>query len=701
MRLPQGVWRGVSRCGKVFPLPSPRGCLLRICLIALPWSLYRHPSAALGALCAYLKQQEPTLEVVCRSDFLDAAAALGFGCYDRISQSSYDVGEMLYAALCFPERKEQVRAFFISRMEESGAPLTGSGSFLDPEIHGERPTWSSAFDVIQARLEAHLDRVAEEVAGRYELVGLTTCFGQLFANLALSMRIKRRSTGTRIVLGGSTVSERVGPSLLRELDCFDYVIQGEGEQPLLALARGLAAAEDVSGLKGLITRETASVLPRGAPFWEVSDVNNLPIPDYSEYASRAEALNFLWLMTVEGSRGCWWDRAKRTGNPKATCHFCNLNVQWSGYREKGAERLVSEVVALNERYHNNVLFFLDNIIRLKGVDEFAQRLIDTGKDWVIFYEMRANIRPHELLMLWQAGVRFVQFGIESLSESYLKRIGKGTSVITNLQVMKICHELGISNGANLLTDFPGGRPEEVAETCETIQRYALGYEPLSANRFWLGRGATVQVLSQEYGVRNLRNADFYRAGLPEALYERLDLLDLSYDQDGPVADWNHVRALCKQWGAAYSAARASEYRHLLTYLDSGQSMRIFDARTGVLRTSVFKGLARDVYMYCAEIRRWDDLNQEFIESGRATARQLAELIEGWNQQGLLYREGQRLEGGRFLSLAPAFTPELASRRIRAAHAAELQRRGARADVPKPHSMLPRAGDQAPPVQVKA
>jgi ribosomal peptide maturation radical SAM protein 1 len=676
---------------------------LRICLIALPWSLSRHPSAALGALSAYVKQQEPGFEVVCRSDFLDAAVAIGFGCYDRISQASYDVGEMLYAALCFPERREKVRDFFVSRMEESGASLAGPGSFLEPAIHGDRPTWSSVFDVIQSRLEAHLERVAEEVAGRYQLIGLTTCFGQLFANLALSMRIKRRSAGTRIVLGGSTVSERVGPSLLQEFDSFDFIVQGEGEQPLLALARRLAAgASDVSDLKGLISRETAGALPRGAPFWEVSDVNSLPIPDYSEYAAKAEALSILWLMTVEGSRGCWWDRAKRTGNPKATCHFCNLNVQWSGYREKGAERLVAEVVALNQRYHNNVLFFLDNIIRLKGVEEFARRLIDTGKDFVIFYEMRANIRPHELLLLWEAGVRFVQFGIESLSESYLKRIGKGTSVITNLQVMKLCHELGIVNGANLLTDFPGGQPEEVEETCETIQRYALAYEPLSANRFWLGRGATVQVLREEYGIRNLRNADFYRVGLPEPLYERLCLLDLSYDQDAPAADWSSVRALCKQWGAAYAAARATEYRHLLTYLDSGQSMRIFDARTGVLRTRVLEGLARDVYMYCAEIRRWDELHREFIEPGRADARQLAELLEEWNQQGLLYREGRRLEGGRFLSLAPAFTPEMAARRIRAAHAAELQRRGAEAAAPGRLHALQQAGDQAAPlVQAKA
>ena len=124
-------------------------------------------------------------------------------------------------------------------------------------------------------------------------------------------------------------------------------------------------------------------------------MDDLPLPDYDEYAAKAERANLLWLITVEGSRGCWWDRTKRTGNPKNTCYFCNLNVQWNGYRQKRAERLAAEVVALNERYANNVLFFLDNIIRSKGIDELAQRLIDTRKDFILFYEMRANVRPYE------------------------------------------------------------------------------------------------------------------------------------------------------------------------------------------------------------------------------------------------------------------------------------------------------------------
>ncbi|MCY1003560.1 RiPP maturation radical SAM C-methyltransferase [Myxococcus sp. MISCRS1] len=649
---------------------------MRIGLVALPWSLHRHPSSAMGALSAYLRQQEPTVEVECRSAYLEVANEIGLAFYDLISQNSYEVGEMLYTPCLFPQQKQRVRDFFVKRMEATGEALTGPGAIVSPAHFGEASTWEEVFDTLTARLEAHLDRLADALAGRFDVVGLTTCFGQLFANLSLCQRIKQRSPATKTLLGGSTISNQVGPSLLKEFDFLDYIIQGEGEQPLLALVRQLREGQtEMRGIKGVISRATAGELAGGAQLWEVPNINALPLPDYDEYARKAEEGNLLWFLTIEGSRGCWWDRAKRTGNPKATCFFCNLNVQWNGYREKSAERVVTDILALNGRYQTNVLFFLDNIIRAKGIEEFADRVIDTGKDFVIFYEMRASVRPYELLRLWEAGVRYVQFGIEGLSNSYLKRIGKGTSVIANLQAMKVCHELGILNSANLLTDFPGARQEEVEETTQTILDYALLYTPLNPNRFWLGRGATIDTLSQEYGLSNIRNADFYKVGLPEEVYQRISLLDLSYDSPSTPTDWSSVYDACRKWGKAYAAAKETQYRHLLTYLDSGDSMRLYDTRSGMLNNIVLRGLERDVYMACMEIQRWEDLREEFIETGRATQDEVAALLGRFVEQRIVYQEGSRLEGSRFLSLAPAYTAEMATRRIRRAHeAAQLRRK---------------------------
>lgn len=638
-----------------------------LCLIALPWSVYERPSAALGALAAYMRAHAPELSVTCRSAYLDVAMAIGPSLYEGISLDAYDFGELLYTPLLYPERRAAVRDYFVRSAETRGSLWRLDNALrFPPERYGDAPTWASIFDVVVDTLEAHLDALAAELAAmRPQLIGMTTSFGQLFANLALAQRVAALAPEISIVLGGSTVSSKVGPSLLREYPAIDYIVQGEGEQPLLALVRALAAgsaASDVAAIPGVLARAAASDQP--ARLWEVADMDALPLPDYDEYAERAESLGLLWLLSVEGSRGCWWDRSRRSGNPKATCHFCNLNVQWNGYREKSVPRLVDEVVQLGDRYANGAIFFLDNIMRTRGVEELADRLVASGRDMTIFYEMRANIRPYELLRLWEAGLGWVQFGIEGLSTKMLQRIGKGTTMIANLQVMKICHELGIRNNANILTDYPGSTQEEVEETVQAITRHALAYEPLSANRFWLGRGATVEVLRESFPIARIRNADFYQVGLPAEVATRLELFDLSYDSVGDVADWSSVREACAGWVAAYEAARASEYRHLMTYFDGGSFVRIYDMRSGELNAVVLRGLARDLYLFCSQIRTRAEVARAFAHAERE---EIDALLDEWALRCLLVREGERL-----LALAPAFSPAMAARRIRAAHLAESE-----------------------------
>jgi radical SAM superfamily enzyme YgiQ (UPF0313 family) len=124
-------------------------------------------------------------------------------------------------------------------------------------------------------------------------------------------------------------------------------------------------------------------------------------------------------------------------------------------------------------------------------------------------------------------LRKTQFGIEGLSTAFLRRIGKGTTVIQNLQAMRVCTELGIDNDANLIVDFPGSTPAEVAETARTILDYALGFSPLNVTRFHLGVDSTVDTLRAEFGLRNVRNKDLYRVGMPEDVWARLQLLDLT------------------------------------------------------------------------------------------------------------------------------------------------------------------------------
>jgi ribosomal peptide maturation radical SAM protein 1 len=622
----------------------------RMALVALPWSQKDRPSAAIAALAAYIRRERPGWDVACCHTFVPLAAQIGFDLYDMFANNAYTAGELLNLSLLYPEKTAAVRQQFETWATEALTP-----EFLrtlEPVAHA----WGEVFDRVRVSLDDHLNALLATVSTGLDAVGLTTCFGQLFVNLAFAQRLKERAPDTKVILGGSTVSARVGPSLLAEYPFVDYIVQGEGEGPLVALLDVLVAQPAVNlNIEGVLAQPRNGAPCVESTISELRNLDELPFPDYDEYADLAEEYGISWALPLEASRGCWWDRTKRAENPKAVCYFCNLNIQWGGYRQKSVQRVASEIDELSQRYQNLRLFFLDNILRAQGVPEFAEAIAQQQKDYHIFYEMRASVRPYEMLLLWEAGLRETQFGIEGFSMSLLRRIGKGTTTIQNLQAMRLCHELGINNMANLIVDFPGSTQEEVEETRRNLLDYAWSFQPLNVTKFFLGVGSTVDMLRESFGVVRVRNKELYKAGLPEGVWNRLQLFDLDFDVQGEPADWTPVREACETWRAAHAHRKPL----LLFYQDGGSFLNIIDDREEERREGTFEGLAREIYLYCMEIRSLAQIRRQF---GVAEA-ELLEMLEMFVADRIMFAEQ-----GKYLSLAVALNPWTAARRIRAAHA---------------------------------
>jgi len=605
----------------------------------MPWSQVDRPSAAISALASYVRRECPDVDVTCLPAYVELAAQIGFDLYDLIAQYAYRLGEPIYATLLHPSQREA----FVDYVIETWGRKKGTGSV----------DWRVTLPRLLDRLDAHAHELARSLAD-YDVVGLTTCFGQLFANLRLAQVLKALKPSSTIVLGGSTVSSHVGPSILQEYPFVDYVIQGEGERPFVALLDALRSGAPSLGPETGVLCHAAAAEGKVAALKEVDAMDALPLPDYDDYARLAKQHDIAWALPIEGSRGCWWDRTKRRGNPRATCYFCNLNVQWGGYREKSTQRLVDEVVALSGRYQNTKLFFVDNVMRTKGVEELADGLEASGSHFDMFYELRANITPFELVRLWEAGLSTTQFGVEALSNAVLKKVGKGTTVVDNLLAMKTCAELSISNGANLIIDFPGTTAEEVEETRRNIMLYALPYEPLQVSRFQLGLDSTVAVLWKEYGLGNVRNSDDYKVALPADVWSRLRLFELDYDKPADGADWTPVVQACAQWRKLHEEKRG----RTLYYRDGHDFMQIFDESGGGRKELVLHGLARDIYLYCCNTRTWNQIVGRFKT---ASEDEISDVLCRLVESVVMYSDGER-----FLSLAMAPRPLDAARRIRRA-----------------------------------
>jgi len=609
---------------------------LKVALVAMPWNRVDSPSTAVGVLAAVIRNGYKHFELDTRLAYLALAKEIGVDTYAEIADSII-LGDLIYAAHLYPENKERVREYFAREM---------TASRLFPSSQAAE----SEFDHIYTTSNELLSDLVSSLSAQFDVVGFTTTFVQLFPSLAAASRLKAINPAIKIVLGGWAMSV-MGTSIATEFPFIDYVIKGDAEEQFPALLQRIESG-DPEGLAGV---GPFSIDEGSSPHW--ADLNTLPLPSYEDYAALARDLGDLdWSIPIEGSRGCWWDRVRHSGNPLDSCRFCINNGNL--YREKSASRVAGEMDQLSDRHANRRFSFTDSVLRSRGIEEWASGIKRLGKRLSFFQEIRATIDPRELLLLWEAGCREVQIGIEGFSSSYLRRLGKGTTTIQNLQAMKTCFELGIDSHSNLVTDFPGATEAEIEEIAENILNIAIAYQPLILNKFCLQRASCVQKYPDMFPVANIRNADAYRTALPESLWSRLELPVLDYDAAVPAADWSRVYAALEEWNELHKRIRQDFKAFFvvapLYYEDWDIYLSIVDRRHG-RNTIELRDAWRDLYLYCVRIRAVEDINGQF--AGQQD--KVEEMLQALVSEKLMFAEETR-----YLSLAVATSPDAAARMIR-------------------------------------
>ena len=316
------------------------------------------------------------------------------------------------------------------------------------------------------------------------------------------------------------------------------------------------------------------------------------------------------------------------------------------------------MIDLSDRYMMTHFRFCDNVIQKKELLEFAELLKQTGRHFRFFYELRATIKPIEIVRLWKVGLHSVQIGIEGLSTAYLRRMNKGTTAIQNLQIMKICTELGIFNIANLITHFPGTTENEIKEQIDCIRDYAVIFQPLFLSEFALHRGTAVEQLPEKFGISDISNSSILREAMPPAVWNRLELFWLDWVQDNSNdVRWREIYTAREQWVKRHDELKATKHLDCelyipkaLTYYDGREFMQIIDRRYDS-KTYRLNKTGRDIYLFCSEIKTADQITKKFGEFPY-------KWMDFFLDRKLMFREKKK-----YLSVACAVTPELAARRI--------------------------------------
>jgi ribosomal peptide maturation radical SAM protein 1 len=552
-----------------------------IVLVSMPWALYWLPSLPLGILSAVLRAAG--LAPVVRSynlsfiDYLSRAwpeeeGGFTLGDYERLADNPrVGLGDWVFAVPPFrdisPARDEEYLAWVASESKFDAGFL-------------------AKVSALRAHVPAFVDACVDDLlAQRPAMVGFTTTFNQNVSSLVLSRRLKERDPSPIVVFGGANCDGEMGQAIFDAFPWVDVVVRGEGELVVADIAREALARRCVSPRDGVLTR-TRTSSPRGnRPMLKLAPaapaestprpkMDDIPTPDYDSYfealasSPRRDEILASLVIPIETARGCWWGE-------KQHCTFCGLNGAGMAFRSKSVERAFRDLTDLAARHRCLNFSAVDNIIDLDYLRELLPRLRDSGIDFQIFYETKANLSKAQVRAMWESGIHRIQPGIESLSTPILRLMRKGVPAWRNVQLLKWATQYGIDVDWNLLYAFPGEPPEEYARMAAVIP--SLTHLPAPAfNRVRVQRFSPYHQRPGDFGIRLDGPALCYRVAYPEGV--RLEDLayyfDYSYlDERVPEDYVGDLRDAIATWSDVQQRNRGS-----LTYRHGADFVRIIDNR---------------------------------------------------------------------------------------------------------------------------
>jgi len=276
-----------------------------------------------------------------------------------------------------------------------------------------------------------------------------------------------KEMGIRTVIGGTHASA-LPEEVLKHAD---IVVVGEGESAMLKIIN-----ENIKS--GIVS----------APY--IENLDDIPIlarhlidmDFYFEFHSKFSLNPKIKSGKMITSRGC-----------SHKCLFCRNSFIKAPSRSNSAERVVSEMKFLIDKYKvENITFYDDNFLTDKDrVEKICDLIKENNINIKWFFESRADsINPRILKKVKEAGCYRILFGFESGSQKILNFLGKEIMVEQNQKAIDLCKEAGIFISGFFMVGSPIETIEDIEATKKFVEKNSNifpifhVFTPYPGTKFW-------------------------------------------------------------------------------------------------------------------------------------------------------------------------------------------------------------------------
>lgn len=252
----------------------------------------------------------------------------------------------------------------------------------------------------------------------------------------------------------------------------DLVSFGEGEETWLELVSCIENGKDYYNIKGIAYKKGGKITKNECrPF---SDLKDMPVSDWSLLDVPKCMQSYLGcnrMMYIYSSKGC-----------PCRCAFCsNVVFHKSTHRKRPNEHVITEIKYLIENYALDGVFFSDELWCLKRSDmlDFCYKVHKNNLDFHWGVQLRIGMfNEDNYRIMYEAGCRWIFFGVESGSDEMLRRIHKNIDKNEITPTMDALRKIGITSICSFIIGFPNETAEQLRDTVELIDNTKANLTPI-------------------------------------------------------------------------------------------------------------------------------------------------------------------------------------------------------------------------------
>ena len=273
------------------------------------------------------------------------------------------------------------------------------------------------------------------------------------------LKLIKSNSDAVTILGGAAFS--IYPLIIFNELKPDFGISGGGETSIIELINCLEKNQDYRQIPGLVYHENNETKYNKPSLSANTFIQHLEL-QYDK-----NLINYYWdkggMLNLQTKRGC----------PRK-CIYCSYPLI-EGHRVKLAD-VNSVIETLGDLYFNHhvsYIFFTDSVFNLRNDfnAELAEKMIENHIQikWGAYFSPK-NLNLKLLKLLAKAGLKHIEFGTDSLSDSQLRNYGKNFSVAEVIKSSELSFQAKVYHSHFLILGGYGETEKSLQETFENSKK---------------------------------------------------------------------------------------------------------------------------------------------------------------------------------------------------------------------------------------